>query len=186
MKPNLSVQVQERNSSRLTSTFSLKDTIIDVVNHIRRVDQKPSACFVDSVLVDPNTMVWLNPKAIKGIHVDKNEITIDGKRYFGQIFFTTSDSISVNLMSLSEIRRKYTNTNSRNCFYVLTDPLSKNKVIVTDNANTKVDRNYIFRIIIDQLSLGDDHEQESSKVDVIKILFRTQENIDDANKIIIR
>lgn len=89
-------------------------------------------------------------------------------------------------MSLSEIRSRYTKSSSDKAIFVLKNRLSNKKDLVTDDQKFKVDRNYIFRIIVDQMNLVDGNRNEPIQIDVIRILFRTQENIDEANQIMIR
>lgn len=150
------------------------------------MDGEPTACFIDSVLVELNTVNWINPVAISDIKVIKRDTAIDSQYFKHQLLIKTHDTIHVNLMSLSEIRSKYTRPSSNKAIFVLKNSLSNMGDFVTDEQKFKIDRNYIFRIIVDQMNLADPIQNEPIPIDVIRILFRTQENIDEANQIMIR
>lgn len=180
------IQVHGRTGFERNPPFSINDTTIDVVYSNKQMDGEPTACFIDSVLVELNTVNWINPVAISDIKVIKRDTTIGSRHFKHQLFIRTHDTLNVNLMSLSEIRSRYTKSSSDKAIFVLKNSLSNMGDFVTDEQKFKIDRNYIFRIIVDEMNLADPIQNEPIPIDVIRILFRTQENIDEANQIMIR
>jgi len=183
---NEKVQVQERIVAKRNPPFTLNDTTIDVVYQNIKTEDKTIACFLDRVLIDNNSLPWINPNAIKDVKIVKRDTVINGLKYSNQMQVKTHDSIRVNLMSLSEIKRKYTRASSNKCIFILNNRLGTREDIITNNQETKIDKNYIFRIKVDQLNFPGINPQKPLNVDVIRILFRTKENIEEANKIWIR
>ena len=183
---NEKVQVQERIEAKRNPPFTLNDTTIDVVYQNIKPEDKTIACFIDKALIDYNSVLWINPNAIKDVKIIKKDTVINGLNYSHQLHVKTHDSIPVNLMSLSEIKRKYTRSSSNECIYVLNNRLGNKEEFITNNPETKVDKNFIFRIKVDQLNFPGMNPQKPLNVDVIRILFRTKENIEEANKIWIR
>jgi hypothetical protein len=184
--PDSKVQVQDRKILERNPPFTLNDSIIDVVYTNKQIGHETTACFIDSFLVDFNTVLWINPSAIREVKIHRKDTIISGKVYENQLFVKIHDSLKVNLMSLSEIRRKYTRPSANKAIFVLKNRLNKNEEIIMNNQESMVDRNYVFRIVVDQLDFRDQNQKDSTLVDVIRILFHTQENIDEANKIMIR
>jgi hypothetical protein len=180
------VQVQERIAVERNPRFTLNDTTIDVVYQDIKPEDKTIACFLDKDLIDYSSVLWINPNAIKDVKIIKRDTVINDQKYSHQLHVKAHDSIPVNLMSLSEIKRKYIKPSTNECIYVMNNRLGNKEEIITTNPETKVDRNYIFRIKVDELNLDGRNPKRQMKVDVIRILFRTKENIENANKIWIR
>ena len=180
------IMVQERIETERIPRFTLNDTTIDVVYQDIKPEDKTIACFIDKDLIDQNSVLWINPNAIKDLKIIKRDTVINGLNYSHQLHVKTHDSIPVHLMSLSEIKQKYTRSSSNECIYVLNNQLGNKEEIISNNPEIKVDKNYIFRVKVDQLKLNGRNPNEPIKVDVIRILFRTREIIDEANKIWIR
>ena len=183
---DLKVQVQERIVAERNPPFTLNDTTIDVVYQDIKPEYKTIACFIDTVLIDYQSVLWINPNAIKDVKIIKKDTVINGLNYSHQLHVKTHDSIPMNLMSLSEIKRKYTRSSTNECIYVLNNRLGNKEDIITNNPETKVDKNFIFRIKVDEMNFPGMNPQKPLHVDVIRILFRTKENIEEANKIWIR
>jgi len=180
------VQVQERIVAQRNPPFTLNDTTIDVVYQNIKPEDKTIACFIDKTLIDYNSVLWINPNAIKDVNIVKRDTVINSMKYSNQMYVKTHDSIRVNLMSLSEIKRKYIRASSNECIFILNNRLGNMGEFITNNPETRIDKNYIFRINVDQLNFPGMNPQKPLNVDVIRILFRTKENIEEANKIWIR
>jgi hypothetical protein len=180
------VQVQERIVAQRNPPYTLNDTTIDVVYQNIKPEDKTIACFIDKALIDYNSVLWINPNAIKDVNIVKRDTVINSMKYSNQMYVKTHDSIRVNLMSLSEIKRKYIRASSNECIFILNNRFGNMGEFITNNPETRIDKNYIFRINVDQLNFPGMNPQKPLNVDVIRILFRTKENIEEANKIWIR
>jgi hypothetical protein len=179
------VQVQERIIER-NPPFTLNDTTIDVIYTDKQFEYETPACFINSTFSDWISIITISPEAIKDVKVTTRDTTIHGIDYSDQIHLQTHDSIPIDLMTLSEIKRKYTKCTTGKCIYILNNRLRNNEEIIITNPELKIDKNYIFRIKIEKLSFDSRKPKKTEQIDVIRILFRTKENIEEANKIWIR
>lgn len=75
------IQVNGRTVFERNPPFSLNDTTIDVVYSNKQENGDVPACFIDSVLVDLNTVNWINPVAISDIKVITRDTTIDSRNF---------------------------------------------------------------------------------------------------------
>jgi hypothetical protein len=179
------VQVQERIIER-NPPFTLNDTTIDVIYTDKQFDDDTPAYFINSTFSDWMSVITINPEAIKDVKITKKDTTIRNMDYHFQMHIQTHDSIPIDLISLSEMKRRYTKASSNQCIYVLNNRLKNNEEIITTNPDLKIDKNYIFRIKVEKLSFAGKNPKNTEQIDVIRILFRTKENIEEANKIWIR
>jgi hypothetical protein len=179
------VQVQERIIER-NPPFTLNDTTIDVIYTDKQFEEEAPACFINSKFADWISVITMNPEAIKDLKVTKKDTTIRNMNYHYQLHLKTHDSIPVDLMSLSNIKKKYTKSTSGKCIYVLNNRFRNNEEIIMSNPDLKIDKNYVFQIKVEKLSLVRRKTKRPEQIDVIRILFRTKENIEEANKIWIR
>lgn len=157
------VQVQERIIERNLS-FTLNDTIIDVIYNDKQFEDEAPAYFINSVFADWISGLTVNPEAIKDVKVIKKDTTIRKKDYHHQLHIQTHDSIPVHLMTLSEIKKKYTKSTASKCIYVLNNRFRNNEEFITSNPDLKIDKNYVFRIKVDQLNFAGRKPKKSEKL----------------------
>ena len=140
------------------------------------IDRQP-AYYINGEISNPTVIKSINPDLIDSIHVVNRKIEINDKKYFGQIFLKMKDEYNPKLISLNNLKAKYTNlSNNPTIFFI------NNDMIKEDYGQYMVDENFILRIIVDNI----ENEKEKLNVNVIQLLTRTKENIEKSKEIRIR
>lgn len=154
-------------------------TIIKVTynptNYYRKTP-KP-AFFIDSIFVNSSTISAFDPDVIEKMIVIKEKIEIYGKEYFGQIYITTKDSYTPKLISLYDLQLKHTNIKNGSTVFFIDD-----NIVKEDVSKCKIDENYVLEIIVNNIIT----QQENTKLSIIRIITKTEENIIKSKKILIR
>jgi hypothetical protein len=139
------------------------------------------AMFIDSVLVATNTIDYIDPNDIESINVIKKNITINGVLYYGQIYITSKNPKKYDFISLDQVKSEFTKIKSKDVIYMINGALIK-----TNIETLKLDRNYILSVEV--TNSGDFFNLRKSDIqfDIINILGKTKENLDNKNKILLR
>lgn len=142
--------------------------------------EKP-AVFVDSKLVAVNLFEYFDPNEIESINVVKKDSTINGILYRGQINITSKNSKKYDFISLEQIKTEFTKIKSNDVIYMV------NGVFIKDNIDTfKLDRNYILKVEVTNSEAFYNLRKSDTKFDIINILGKTKENLENKNKILLR
>lgn len=153
------------------------DTILQV-SYINpsESDRKP-AIYLDGKYINETIIKTINPQIIDSIKVVKHDVKLDGKNYNGQIFIQLKKSYNPKLISLADIKLKYLNlTNASSIFMI------DNEMISGDYSKCIVDENYILKIIVEKI----ENNEENLKVNIIRLITKTEENIKKSKQIWIR
>jgi hypothetical protein len=119
----------------------------------------------------------LNPNMIESITVRKGTVTIDGIQYNGQIFVKTKAAYAPKLITLNELKFKYTNLADKSAVFMI-----DGDIINADYDKYLVDENNIFQIIVDDIN----NPKEKIQLELVKVLTKTDENIKKSKEIRIR
>ena len=119
----------------------------------------------------------INPEQIKSINVVKRDTVIGTHTYAGQIHLKTKEEYTPKLISLAELKDKYTSFKEIPVVFMLDAD-----VINSDEESYFVDENNLLTIIVDKLKTNKDNVE----IGVIKLLTKSKENIDKRNNIMIR
>ena len=139
------------------------------------------AMFFDSNFLSINSMEYIDPNEIESINVIKKDTTINGFIYRGQIYITAKVPKKYDLISLEQIKSKFTKIKSNDVIYMV------NRAFITDNIETfKLDRNYILKVEVTNSEEFYNLRKSDTKFDIINILGKTKENLENKNKILIR
>ena len=149
----------------------IMDTIPKVVYAKTKDVGKPPAYYINGIFASPTIVKSINPQLVDSVHIDKKEIEIDGKVYYGQIFIKMKEGYNPQIISLSDLVKKYTNLKNEIVIFMI-----DNELIKDDYEKYIVDEKYIFKIIVDTIG----------NVDVVRLLTRFKENIDKSTQIRIR
>lgn len=153
------------------------DTRIKVSHIYPDKEEREPAYFLNKRLVNSLVLTTINPEIIESINVIKQNKEIQGKKYFGQIHIKTKDNYPLKLISLNDLKLKYTDLNSNPALFFI------NNQIVHDNYDEfLVDEHYILRIIIEEVN----HKEEKLKINTIRLLTKSKENIEKSKEIRIR
>ena len=139
------------------------------------------AMFFDSNFLSINSMEYIDPNEIESINVIKKDTTINGFIYRGQIYITAKVPKKYDLISLEQIKSKFTKIKSNDVIYMV------NGASIKDNIKTfKLDRNYILKVEVTNSEAFYNFKKSDTKFDIINILGKTKANLENKNKILIK
>ncbi|MFV8323059.1 hypothetical protein [Flavobacterium sp. LS2R12] len=139
------------------------------------------AVFIDLNLVPSNTIEYIDPNEIESINVVKKDTTINGVLFRGQINITSKNPKKYDFISLEQIKSEFTKIKSNDVIYMV------NGTFIKDNIATfKLDRNYILKVEITNSEEFYNLREGNAKFDIINILGKTKENLENKNKILLR
>ena len=154
-----------------------KDTSLKVIYASKEGNLNKPAYFLNGKLVNETLVGTLNPNQIESINVDKGDLQIDNIQYYGQIHITTKGSYAPKLISLTDLKEKYTNLKNKPVLFMI-----DGSIINANYDKYMVDENYLLAIIIDKI----ENRQEKIDLGLIKLLTRSDENIKKSKEIRIR
>ena len=139
------------------------------------------AKFLDSILVTSTTMEYVDPNEIESVNVIKKDTTINGVIYRGQIYITSKIPKKYDFISLEQIKSEFTKIKSNDVIYMV------NGAFLKGNIETfKLDRNYILEVQVTIAEAFYNLRKSDTKFDIVNILGKTKENLENKNKILIR
>lgn len=116
--------------------------MFNIHNHIIDKDiNKDPIVYIDGKQVSIIELSSINPKYFNTATVEKKELTINGKKYNYQLYFTTNDNYQSKRISLKDIRKKYAKDQSLACFYFM-----DGRVVKVDEVDIFLDENNILEI----------------------------------------
>ena len=137
--------------------------------------------FFDSNFLSLNSMEYIDPNEIESINVVKKDTTINGVLFRGLINITSKNPKKYDLISLEQIKSEFTKIKSNDVIYMV------NRAFITDNIETfKLDRNYILKVEVTNSEEFYNLREGNTKFDIINILGKTKENLENKNKILLR
>jgi glutaredoxin-related protein len=128
-----------------------------------------------------NLLEYFDPNEIESINVVKKDTIINGVLYRGQINITSKNPKKYDFISLKQIKAEFTKIKSNDVIYMV------NGAFIKDNIETfKLDRNYILEVEVTNSEAFYNLRKSDTKFDIINILGKTKENLENKNKILIR
>jgi hypothetical protein len=118
-----------------------------------------------------------NPNLIDNINVVNGIVQINNVQYNGQTYIKTKSNYVPKFISLSNLKEKYTNLKNKPVIFMVDDNL-----VNDDYDKYMVDENYLLKIVIDKIK----NAKENINLDVIKLVTKSDENIKESKKIMIR
>ncbi|PIF63517.1 hypothetical protein C8C87_0874 [Flavobacterium sp. 120] len=126
-------------------------------------------------------MEYIEPNEIESINVVKKDTIINGVLYRGQINITSKNPKKYDFISLEQIKSEFTKIKSNDVIYMV------NGAFIKDNIETfKLDRNYILEVEITNSEEFYNLRKSDTKFDIINILGKTKENLENKNKVLLR
>ena len=139
------------------------------------------AVFIDSNLISRNAIEYINQNEIESVNVVKKDTTINAVLFRGQLYITSKNPKKYDFISLEQIKSEFTKIKSNDIIYMV------NGVLIKDNIDTfKLDRNYILEVEVTNTEAFYNLRKSDTKFDIINILGKTKENLDNKNKILLR
>ena len=157
--------------------YQAKDSIPKVI-YLSQGRSAPSPLyFLDGVQVNEYAIKTLDPNQIKEIEVVKNDPSLGAGAEHGVIFIKTKEGYTPSYISLNALKEKYVKISSWPTIFLL-----DGQVINADYDQYVVDEKYILKIEVESL----DQPAEGLQVEVINLITRTEENVQEANRIYLR
>ena len=171
---NLKVPLVESTNSQFVTQ---NDTVLKVLYVNSNESERSPAYYLNGQFVNETILKTLNPKAIDNIRVEKQEIKVETQKYYGQIFISTKGDYRPILVSLNDLKSKYTNLKNTPTIFMI-----DNEIINGDYDKCIVDENYLLRISIETI----ENKKEKLHFNLVQILTKTEENIRKSKEIRIR
>ena len=171
------IDVKKHNGLKIEKqeTFDKNDTIIKVVYNNKIKNTSSPAYFLNGKLINESLINTIDPNEIENLKVEKENIEIENVKYFGKILIDTKAGYIPKIISLNNLKLKYTNINDSSAIFQL-----DNEIINSDYNEYLVDENYILRIEVEK------YENGNIRLHFIKIYTKSKENVINSKKIIIR
>ena len=167
--------IRVKETSKYTEDSEIK--VIDRNSLSNQQNGKNPAYFVNGMLVGDKTVLTLNPNKIESVNVEKENLELNGKKYFGKINITTKENYKPNFITLEKLAEKYLSTETNPKIFQIDD------TIIDQNENEYlVDENYILKIELTKIK----NPKLNSDINFIKLVTKTPENIKNVNQIMIR
>jgi galactitol-specific phosphotransferase system IIB component len=126
-------------------------------------------------------MEYIEPNEIESINVVKKDTIINGVLYRGQINITSKNPKKYDFISLEQIKSEFTKIKSNDVIYMV------NGAFIKDSIETfKLDRNYILEVEVTNSEEFYNLRKSDTKFDIINILGKTKENLENKNKVLLR
>lgn len=171
---DLKVPLVERTNTQIVSQ---NDTVLKVLYVNSNKTERSPAYYLNGQFVNESILKTLNPNAIDNIRVEKQEIKVETQKYYGQIFINTKGNYRPMLISLNDLKSKYTNLKNTPTIFMI-----DNEIINGDYDKYIVDENYLLRISIETI----ENRKEKLHFNLIQILTKSEENIKKSKEIRIR
>jgi hypothetical protein len=150
------------------------DTALRVIYADKDGLNQTPACFINGRFVmNPN----INTQNIVNIDVRNVDTIVNNKLFHGQIYIKTKKGYTPKLISLTELKNKYTNLKSKSVIFMI-----DNDVVNADYDKYMIDESYLLTIIVDKIQ----NKKEKINLGLIKILTKTEANIKARNQMILR
>lgn len=153
------------------------DTIPSVIFVTTNNTDHQSAYFINGKHSTESILRTIDPQFVDSIKVLKEEIEIEGKIYYGQLYIQMKKDYNPKLISLTDLKLKYKTQGNTSTIFMI-----DNDIIKGDYSKCIVDEKYILRILVDKI----ENKEENLQVDIIRLLTKTEENIKKSKEIIIR
>ena len=157
-----------------SSKGSERDTSLKVVYENKESHINKPAYFLNGKFVSETLLGTLNPIQIDSINVIKDSIQIDNIRYYGQIHIKTKSNYTLKLISLTDLKNKYTNLKDKSVVFMI-----DGSIINGDYDRYMVDESYLLTIIVDKI----ENTKEKIDLGLIKLLTKSDEILKGQKKL---
>jgi hypothetical protein len=139
------------------------------------------AVFIDFTLIARNAIEYINQNEIESVNVIKKDTTINGILHRGQLYITSKNPKKYDFISLEKIKADFTKIKSNDVIYMVNGSFIKDNI-----ATFKLDRNYILEVEVTNSEAFYNLRKSDAKFDIINILGKTKENLENKNKNLLR
>ena len=158
-----------------SKTNQNRDTTLRVVYAYKSKHGQQPAFFINGKFLINSDFIKVDE--IENINVIKRDTLIENRSYGGQVYIKMKSDYAPKLISLTDLKDKYTDFKEKPVVFML-----DGNFINAGYDNYLVDENNLLTIVVDKLETN----KEKLVIGLIKLLTKTEENIKDRNKILIR
>ena len=149
--------------------------------YAQAVKSNEAAYLLDSNLVSQITIKHLISDEIESINIKKNDTIINNKHYSGIVNINSKNPNKFDFLNLEQIKSEFTTIKKSDVVFMI------NGEIIKDNLNSVLlDRNYILKVEVTNSQDFYKLRESSTKYEIINILGKTKENLDNKNKVILK
>ncbi|MEZ5105843.1 MAG: hypothetical protein R2757_15185 [Draconibacterium sp.] len=170
-------KISTNNSKSITHEKVDINSPLKVVDLDTNKPERQPAYFIDGKYFNQSILKTLNLPFIDSMTVVKELITIGNKTYYGQIHIKMKREYKSEIISLTDLKSKYIKPSREPVIFIIDTDIVK-----SDYNEFFVDEKYILKIETQEIR----NETENLNVNVIRLVTKTKENIEEANKIWIR
>ena len=158
--------------------YSMKDTI-PIVTYLKPNPQSTDAAIIlNGKLINETALYGLDPQRIESMKVLRDSFEIDNKKkYYGQLHIKTNKGYEPSFISLKDLVFKHTNLKKEPGIILFND-----KIIFDKFSERLVDEKYILKIYVQEIN----NDENDIHFNLVKLITRTEENVNEANQIILR
>ena len=153
------------------------DTIIKVIYKSEIPNVKKPVYQLNGKIVNESILKCINPNEIANVKVEKGDFEIENVKYFGKIIIETKSNYKPKLISLNNLKEKYTKLKGKPTIFRI-----DNEIVNGDYDNFIVDQNFILKIVVEKF----ENKEEKLTVNFVNLITKTEENIKKSKEIIIR
>ena len=149
--------------------------------YAQAIKSNEAAYLLDSNLVSQITIKHLISDDIESVNIKKSDTTINNKHFSGLVRVTTKNPDKLDFLNLEQIKNGYTSIKKSDVVYMI------NGEFIKDDVNSiLLDRNYILKVEVTNSQDFYKLRETSTKHQIINILGKTKENLDNKNKVILK
>jgi len=163
-------------SGTTTYAQTSNDSTIKVIYHNKLKLDTPPAFYLNGTFIG-GSLPGINPNTIESIDVLKGTDTVNGIQYNGKVLIRTKVGYTPNLITLNELKFKYTNPSDKSVVFMI-----DGTIINADYDKYLVDEHNVLQIIVDDIN----NPKEKIQLELVKVLTKTEENIKRSKEIRIR
>lgn len=141
------------------------DTTLEVLHVNKTHDDKSPAYYLNGKMINASFLSSIDPLLIESLEVKRDTMQIGNTKYYGQIYIATKSTYKPRIISLSDLKAKYTNLKNEPAFFIV-----DGEIVTTNYDQYVVDENLLGRIIVDKI------ENENYNLKFIKVLTRSEAN----------
>lgn len=157
--------------------YAGNDTIPQVSFVNQNSTERNPAYYINGKYVNGTIIKTINPRLIDSIRVEKQDVEIGGKKYYGQIYIRLKEGYQPKAISLTDLKLKYTNLANAPSIFMIDD-----EIISGDYSEYIVDEKYILKIMVEKVV----DKEANLQVNMVRLLTKSEENIKKSKEIRIR
>lgn len=153
------------------------DSDITVYQYKDNLKKSKVAYYLNGVFINEEILKGINPDLIESVNVEKGTFDINGEKFYGKILLKTKNTYKPELVSINQLIEKYLDIDDKPVIIQVDDT-----IINKEYSQYKIDEKFVLKIIVEEVITSD----KDLKLNLVKIITKTPENIKEANTIMIK